>query len=33
LLLLLFLSIQGKVVLQQPEPFGEIFASVPAGEE
>jgi len=33
LLLLLFLSIQGKVVLQQPEPFGEIFTSVPAGEE
>lgn len=33
LLLLLFLSIQGKVMLQQPEPFGEIFASVPAGEE
>ncbi len=29
LLLLLFLSIQGKVMLQQPEPFGEIFASVP----
>ncbi len=33
LLLLLFLSIQGKVVLQQPEPFGEIFASVPVEGE
>ncbi len=33
LLLLLFLSVQGRVVLQQPEPFGEIFASVPAEEE
>jgi segregation and condensation protein A len=33
LLLLLFLSVQGKVVLQQPEPFGEIFTSVPVGEE
>jgi len=33
LLLLLFLSIQGKVVLQQPEPFGEIFASMPVEEE
>ncbi|MFQ6129709.1 MAG: segregation/condensation protein A [Candidatus Hadarchaeaceae archaeon] len=33
LLLLLFLSAQGRVLLQQPEPFGEIFASVPAGEE
>jgi segregation and condensation protein A len=33
LLLLLFLSLQGKVVLQQPEPFGEIFASVPTEEE
>ncbi len=32
LLLLLFLNIQGKVVLQQPEPFGEIFASVPTEE-
>ena len=31
LLLLLFLSAQGRVVLQQPEPFGEIFASVPVG--
>lgn len=29
LLLLLFLNVQGKVVLQQPEPFGEIFASLP----
>lgn len=33
LLLLLFLSAQGRVVLQQPEPFGEIFASVSAGVE
>lgn len=33
LLLLLFLCIQGKIVLQQPEPFGEIFASVPVGRE
>lgn len=32
LLLLLFLDVQGKVVLRQPEPFGEIFASLPAGE-
>ena len=32
LLLLLFLEIQGKIVLRQPEPFGEIFTSVPAGE-
>jgi len=32
LLLLLFLNIQGKVVLRQPEPFGEIFASLPAEE-
>jgi segregation and condensation protein A len=31
LLLLLFLSVQGKVVLQQPEPFGEIFTSIPDG--
>lgn len=33
LLLLLFLDIQGKVMLRQSEPFGEIFASVPAGDE
>jgi len=32
LLLLLFLEIQGKIVLRQPEPFGEIFASLLAGE-
>lgn len=31
LLLLLFLCIQGKVLLRQVEPFGEIFVSLPEG--
>ncbi len=32
LLLLLFLEVQGRVSLRQPEPFGEIFAALPVKE-